>query len=188
MVFIMDRDINRDSVDEEVVRLREQDMPRVAIDARRRLVVDVDQLHALPLHTLGRSFVDFLTDNGLDPRAIPTLPATDDGEYVSAHIYETHDLWHVVTGFRTDIAGELGLQAVYAAQFGGNKLTRLLLAGGLLHSALAAPADFSRRLDAIVEGWRVGREARCLFGVPWDDLWDQPLETVRRDLGVRVAS
>jgi ubiquinone biosynthesis protein Coq4 len=33
--------------------------------------------------------------------------------------YETHDIWHVVTGFHTDVAGELGLQAFYLAQFPG---------------------------------------------------------------------
>jgi ubiquinone biosynthesis protein Coq4 len=187
MVFELNRYGDKTGLAASVAQLRGHDSARAAFDSRRRLVVDVARLGALPPATLGRTFVDYLADNGLDPKELPTLPANDDGEYLSAHLTETHDLWHVVTGFRTDVAGELGLQAVYAAQIGGG-LPHVILGGGLLQSALRTPDDFSRRLDAIVEGWRIGRQARCLFGVPWDELWEQPLETVRRDLGVRVAA
>jgi ubiquinone biosynthesis protein Coq4 len=186
MVFTMDRDLDEDAMAERIADLRSHDVQRAALDARRRLDVDLDRLRALPEGTLGRSYAEFLAENGLDPKDIPTLPANDDAEFVSAHLYETHDLWHVVTGFRSDVAGELGVQAVYAAQFGG-KLARVLVGGGLLQSAILAPGDFARRLDAVVEGWRVGREADDLFGVPWQDLWDRPLDDVRRDLNVRVA-
>ena len=54
----------------------------------------------------------------LDPKDI-LVPENvgSDFDYVRAHLRETHDVWHPVTGFDTDVAGELGLQAFYLAQF-----------------------------------------------------------------------
>jgi ubiquinone biosynthesis protein Coq4 len=121
--------------------------------------------------------------NGLDPAAIPTLPGADETEFVRAHLYETHDVWHAVTGFRTDVAGELGLQAFYAAQAPGG-LPWMLLAMGFLNTALYAMAEREARFEAISRGWEMGRRARPLFGVGWDALWSTPIDEVRRSLGV----
>ena len=89
-----------------------------ALRERRRLgAVDVAALHTLPSGTLGRAFADHLAQNGL--RILPehAWPGTD-AEYVRAHLLEVHDIWHVLTGFGTQVAGELGLQAFSLAQAG----------------------------------------------------------------------
>jgi ubiquinone biosynthesis protein Coq4 len=124
--------------------------------------------------------------NGLDPKAIPTLPAGDDLAFLRAHLYETHDVWHVVSGFSTDVAGELGLQAFYAAQTPGG-LPLALLAMGCLNTALYDMADREPRMTAIARGWEMGRSARPLFGVRWEALWAVPLDEVRRELHVDAS-
>jgi ubiquinone biosynthesis protein Coq4 len=182
-VFEMDRDLSQESIQKRVALLRQDETARRALDDRRRLVIEPATLARLEEGTLGREVAEFLRKNGLDPKNIPTLPAESDEEYFSAHLYETHDLWHVVTGFSTDVAGEIGLQAVYAAKFQG-KLAMLIVGGGLLQAAVRAPHDFGRRVDAIVRGWRIGRQARTLFGVDWATLWGVPLADVRRELGI----
>src|SRR5262245_36225580 len=58
-----------------------------------------DALDELPPGTLGRVFADHMRSNGLDPSALPSSDANDPLEFVIAHLYETHDIWHVVTGF-----------------------------------------------------------------------------------------
>jgi ubiquinone biosynthesis protein Coq4 len=120
---------------------------------------------------------------GLDPAAIPTLPSTTEFEFIRAHLYETHDVWHAVTGFRNDVAGELGLQGFYAAQTPGG-LPALLVATGLLNAVLFDMDDTRRRFDAIATGWEMGNRARPLFGVRWDRMWARPVDEVRRDLHV----
>jgi ubiquinone biosynthesis protein Coq4 len=35
----------------------------------------------------------------------------DDTSYLLLRLRQTHDLWHVVTGFSTNVPGELGLKA-----------------------------------------------------------------------------
>ena len=124
--------------------------------------------------------------NGLDPRALPTREANDEGMYLVAHLFETHDVWHAVTGFGTDVAGELGLQAFYFAQFPA-RLSTALVAGGLLNTLLFAFDQRDARMHAIVRGWLLGKRARPLFGVRWNELWVTPMENVRRGLAVDLV-
>ena len=74
--------------------------------------------------------------------------------------------WHAVTEFATDVAGELGLQAFYAAQ-GPGGLPLLLIAMGFLNSAIYAQGDRERRFQAVADGWEMGKRAESLFGVRW---------------------
>jgi len=39
-------------------------------------------------------------------------------------------------------------------------------------------------LDAITRGWQMGKAARSLFGVRWNELWARPIGDVRAALGV----
>src|SRR5579859_7566899 len=74
-----------------------------ALAERRRLHVDLAELSKLPAGTLGRVFAEHMIVNELDPASIPTLAADDALDFVRAHLYETHDVWHAVTGFQTDV-------------------------------------------------------------------------------------
>jgi ubiquinone biosynthesis protein Coq4 len=180
MVFELDRAMtNKERADEVVAHAKQHPRCRAAIAAGRRLRVDLPALRALPIGALGRSYADFLDTRGLDPRSIPSLTASDDAEWVHAHLYETHDVWHVATGFATDIAGEVGLQAFYAAQLPGGRLSPLLVTGGLLQSVFWAPADYGNRLSSIARGYALGKKAEPLLGVAWDDHWEEPLDAVR---------
>jgi ubiquinone biosynthesis protein Coq4 len=156
-----------------------------ALADRPRLLVDLASLRALPHGTLGRATARFFDEHGLDPRSIPTLEDGDEITWARAHLYETHDVWHVATGYATDIPGEVALQAFYAAQL-PVRLPHFLLAGGLLNAALWDPGDFKARVAAIAHGWEAGARAKPLFGVRWGDLWSEPLLAVREDLALRV--
>jgi ubiquinone biosynthesis protein Coq4 len=156
-----------------------------ALRDKPRLHVRLEELDKLPEGTLGRTFANHMRANGLDPAAIPTLRAQGELEFLRAHLYETHDVWHAVTGFATDVAGELGLQSFYAAQMPGG-LPLLLLAMGFLNTAIFAMGERERRFDAIVRGWQMGKHAKPLFGVRWGELWARPMSEVRQELGVQA--
>jgi ubiquinone biosynthesis protein Coq4 len=184
-VFVIDRGITSSATRARIVaRLRADETTARALEQRRRLPrIDLEALHALPSGTLGRTFADAMIARGLDPSAIPHLDATDDGTFVHAHLYETHDIWHAATGFGTDVAGELGLQAFYSAQLDG-ALPRILLIGGLINARFKGDDDWAPRLDAIARGWQMGNRARPLFGVAWDELWARTIDEVRAELGI----
>ena len=140
--------------------------------------IDLDALGKKPQGSLGRAFADHMRAAGLDPAAIPLLESSSKQTFVSAHLYETHDIWHAVTGFGTDIAGELGLQAFYLAQLPAF-LAAAILSAGLLNTMLFGIDERERRMDAIVRGWELGRRARPLFGVRWADRWSEDLASLR---------
>lgn len=139
---------------------------------------DFAALDALPEGSLGRHFAEHVRAAGIDPAALPTLPAHDEYDYVSAHLYETHDLWHALTGFDIDPAGELGLQAFYLAQQRSG-LSLAILSAGMLNTAFYAMEDRVPRMDAISVGWGMGRVAKPLFGIDWESLFPEPLDEVR---------
>lgn len=154
-----------------------------AFAERPRLHIDLAALRLLPEGTLGREFAEHMIANGLDPSALPALPSPDDHSYLRAHLYETHDVWHAVTGFHTDWPSEIGLQAFYLAQIPG-PLSAALVAVGCLRLAVYDMSSRDSVMDAIARGWSMGRRARPLFGVRWDELWNEPLADVRAELGI----
>jgi ubiquinone biosynthesis protein Coq4 len=159
-----------------------RDAPGVsAFRDRPRLDVDLAQLRSLPVGTLGYEFAAHMDRLGLDPAALPKLEASDEFNYVVAYLYDTHDVWHVVTGFATDVAGELGLQAFYLAQFPAT-LAGMILLAGLANTLFLNFEDRDARMTAITRGWLLGKRASSLFGVRWSELWSTPLGEVRAQL------
>lgn len=149
---------------------------------------EIQALRALPEGSLGRHFAAFLDQRGLDPSG---LYFSDDGvqsdrERFKLHMERSHDLWHTVLGFDTDVAGELGLQAFTMAQL-ASPLGYMILSAGLLNTMFKAPADGDRRMEAITRGWQLGRRLRPLFGADWSSMIGWPIEQVREHFGVGAA-
>jgi ubiquinone biosynthesis protein Coq4 len=166
--------------DAMLANVRRHAQGRAALAERPRLTCpDLGQLARLPAGTLGHAYAAHLHAAGLDPSKLPQRATPDERSYLLAHIYETHDVWHTVTGFATDVAGELGLMAFYAAQ-GPSKGPLAILTAGLVNTMRGHMDDKDRRLDAITRGWTLGRRAAPLFGVRWADRWSEPLADLRR--------
>ena len=157
---------------------------------------DHARLAALPDGSLGRAYLAFLEREKITAAGL--VDASTDGElgvfrergdvhvYVTERMRDTHDLWHVVTGFDTDVAGEAGLQAFYMAQL-GTSLGYVLLAAGMLNTLFIAHDDGDRRMEAITRGWQLGRRARPLFGADWDAMFTWPIDQVRAHFGLTDA-
>jgi ubiquinone biosynthesis protein COQ4 len=169
-----------------------QPVGATALRERRRLAPDLQQLSKLPAGSLGRTYAEHMIRNNISASVLPETgdrvvrprhPFGAELQFIRAHIYDTHDIWHVVTGFGTDIAGELGLQGFGAAQT-PYSLPFVLLGLGCLHTAFKGIDDSARRMDAVRSGWLIGKRASPFFGVRWDEHWARPLTQVRRELQV----
>lgn len=155
-----------------------------ALRGRLRLPVeDLVAASALPADTLGGAFGASMRARGLSIDAIRRLQPRDDIEYIVAHYYDTHDLWHVLTGFDTSAAGEVGLQAFYLAQ-GRAYLPLLVISAVLMNTALFEYEDRHARLDAIARGWTLGKEAQRIAGIDWRQHLASPLAEVQREFGL----
>mgnify|MGYP000114228738 CR=1 FL=1 len=152
------------------------------------LRIELPVLRRMPEGSLGRVFAAFLDQRGLDPTGLYHSgdEAASDAARFRLHMERTHDLWHTVLGYDTDVASELGLQAFSIAQIGSG-LGYVILSGGLLNSLLFAPEDGPRRMEAIARGWNLGKTTRPLFGADWEKMLTWPIEQVRARFGIRDA-
>jgi len=168
------------------IRRSSPEVARALIERPRLGKLDLAELAALPAGTLGQVFAEHMQRNRLDPDALPSIPSPTEIEYFRAHLYETHDIWHAVTGFETDVAGELGLQAFYLAQLPGG-LPAAILGGSFFNTLLYAMDQRDARMREIVRGWLLGKRAKPFFGVRWRELFGVPMAEVRDRLGVDRA-
>lgn len=151
-----------------------------------RLRGDRAWLSRQPKETLGRQYADFLAHNGLEPEMLDHSRGESTFQRFRIHLETTHDVWHVVTGFDTDVAGEIGLQAFYYAQLSA-PLPLVLLSAGLLNGALMNKGSSAARVEQLVRGYLMGRRAAPLTGIDWSEHWERPLDELRRELRIDLA-
>lgn len=148
--------------------------------------IDLQQLHQLPNHTLGHLYANHMIRNGLTPPPVPEF-VNDSFVFLGAHIGETHDIWHVVTGCDTDKPGEVQLEAFYVAQLAPDRLFLSLLAKNLLKTAMYEVELSEQIMDGLTQGWMMGKRAKPLFGIQWNKLWATSLEDIRTSLNIASA-
>jgi ubiquinone biosynthesis protein COQ4 len=150
---------------------------RAAIDSTH---VDFDALRALPADTLGGAYVRFLDDNGLDPDLFQAPPGMPPGiAYVIQRMRQTHDLWHVVTGYESDIPGEISILAFTYGQTGAPSMRLLATVGTLRYSF-----EFESIFRRVWRAYQRGKAAPFLGTTRWEKMWHLPLTEVRERLQV----
>ncbi len=142
-------------------------------------------LRALPEGSLGRAYLAFVESERISPGGIRdasergmTEGARSPGfEYLHRRMRDTHDLWHVATGYKNDVVGEAALLAFYLAQ-NFNAGIALIVATALWKGREAG-------LSTIVwDGFQRGRAAAWLPAQDWESLLPLPLDEVRRRLNL----
>lgn len=144
--------------------------------------IDLQSLHQLPEQTLGYQYADHMIRNAIAPIQLP-VPENEHA-YLLTHIVETHDIWHVVTGFDTSMAGEIALQTFVAAQLHASRFSLAMLAKNLLKTAIEEIELAEQRLNALTAGWIAGKQAHCLVGIEWNLFWKTPLDQLRTQLNL----
>ncbi len=144
--------------------------------------IDLQMLHQLPVNTLGYAYADHMLANNLQPLQ-PNL-VENNYQFFAAHITETHDIWHIVTGCNTDILGEIQLEAFYVSQLYATRFWLALLAKNLLKVVIDDIGLSTAYMDAIAQGWIMAKQAKPLFGVEWNLLWAKPLAEVRASFNI----
>lgn len=149
---------------------------RRSIDSRS---VDLDALARLPDGTLGREYARFMRANGLSPDIFqaPTNVVRPEFAYFAQRMRQTHDLWHVLTGYGTDVPGEVELQAFTYAQ-AGIPSALLITIMGTLRLLPYRPLHVRKALAA----YRRGKATRSLPVFPWEEHWATPLADLRQRL------
>jgi ubiquinone biosynthesis protein COQ4 len=154
---------------------------------------DRDALHALPVGSFGRAYAEFmecgnLTADGLveaDEMVVRDDKRIDEPNrrYYGDRLRDMHDLWHVLTGYGRDEAGEAANLAFTLAQI-PNKGIALIVAAAAFLGTTEWRLGWPRYL---YRAWRRGRRAAMLAVAPYESLLDRPLDEVRRALNIEPA-
>lgn len=143
--------------------------------------VDLAALRRLPDGTLGREYIRFLEENGITPDVFCDMPEVGDerAAYLVMRLRQTHDLWHVVTGYAPDVEGEVLLQAFTFGQTNAPSAALITSLGTVRHFALR-PSHYRH----VRRAYRMGLRARRLATFPWEAHWDKTLGEVRALIGI----
>lgn len=145
---------------------------------------DLETLLTLPPDSLGYIYAAEMKKKGFDPNLHAGMTAQSDAEYVEMRLSQTHDLWHIVTGFAPSEIGEIGLQAFHLPQF-PYPLASMLIANSLIISTLMAPTTLPFLLEAITQGFQMGKAAQPLFAQKWEEGWEKPLSQWQAELNIQ---
>jgi len=163
------------------------------------LLSDRARLALMPARSFGRGYLEYLERTGLDPAGLVKMKSTLEdeararGEEAAVDAAREwfrdrgilmHDLWHVLSGYGTDELGEAALLPFSWAQVGGVAFG-LLVIGVAIRGSMSVGVGFPRYL---FHAWRRGRRARWLMALPYEELLEQPLETVREMAAIEPAA
>jgi ubiquinone biosynthesis protein COQ4 len=144
--------------------------------------LDLAALERLPEDTLGHGLARYYRDNKISPFET-TLELKNDIDFIGKRYRETHDLLHVLTGYGTDMVGEMELQAYALGNLGIRTAVLILLFGTF--EGLKGPrsgfklSEYLRRLWA---AYRRGRASQRFLGFRFEHHWETPVATLRERL------
>lgn len=149
---------------------------------------DLDELIALSPETLGGAYARYMAARGLRPNFYDDVVPRHKLHYLRLRLRQTHDIWHVLTGFDTDPVGELGLQGFYFGQV-ANGQSAMILAGGILKSLFTGRyGDLENYIEVFYDGYRSGRAAHPLLDVRWEKFWSESLDSLRQRYGITTTT
>jgi len=162
---------------------------------------DLEAMLKMPKHSLGWTYAKVMSTLGYDPQFY-RRPETfvNDAAYVTFRVYKTHDLHHVLTGFSLDNLGELGVVSVSAAQFGYPTFIFLDLISMIMSffgndmlyqedlDMTEAAKTLGYKFEVITKGLQVGREAKPLFPIKWEEGLERPIEEWREELNIKPVT
>jgi ubiquinone biosynthesis protein COQ4 len=144
--------------------------------------LDLSALERLPEGTLGREFARYFRDNKISPFKT-TLELKNDIDYIGKRYRETHDVLHLLTGYGTDVVGEMELQAYVLGNLGIHT-AKLILAVGTL-GQLKQPQSGVARSEYLRRVWAAyhrGRASPLFLDFWFEKHWETPVSTLRARL------
>ena len=152
---------------------------------------DHEPLKALPEGTVGRTYVEFMEREGLSAEGLVQESMSqrtnqadydDDLMWYGNRLRDTHDLYHILTGYGRDALGEDALLAYTHSQHGGRGVNFIVFMGSRQISK-QVPAH-ARIKDVVAEARRNGKAAQRIVDQDIEALLREPLDEARKRLNI----
>lgn len=155
------------------------------------LLDDHETIRQLPAGTVGRAYVEFMQREGLSAAGLVAesekwskqqVTFEDDLAFFGNRLRDTHDLFHVLSGYGRDQLGEATLLGFSHSQYSGRGNLFISYIGGRDISKLA-PRE-AQVMKVLAEGRKNGRMAKKIASQDIKALLAEPLEAARERLGI----
>jgi ubiquinone biosynthesis protein COQ4 len=144
--------------------------------------LDLEALERLPEGTLGHEFARYFRDNEISPFET-TLEIKNNVDFIGKRYRETHDLLHVLTGYGTDVVGEMEVQAYALGNLGIHTAVLILLVGTLGQlKARPSSSELSLYLRRLWAAYHRGRTSQLFLDFWFEHHWETPVTTLRERL------
>ncbi|KIK66884.1 hypothetical protein GYMLUDRAFT_157414 [Collybiopsis luxurians FD-317 M1] len=146
--------------------------------------VDMNVLDQMPEGTWGKTYKTWLDRTGVTPDSREPVHYVEDPElaYVMQRYRECHDFYHCICNFSVNVESELAIKYFEFANL-GLPLAAISAIGGPLRLN-AKKRDILFR-EYVPWALKYGSTAQCLITVYWEKRWDQNVEELRNELGIR---
>lgn len=155
------------------------------------LLDDHDSIRRLPAGTVGRAYIDFMEREGLSAQGLVDESNKffdksygDLVEWYGHRKRDTHDLFHVLSGYGRDALGEASLLAFTHGQSGGGRGVIFIAYMGSRQVRKAAPPGVDV-MACFHEGRRNGKAAKKIIEQDILALLEEPLDAARDRLGIK---
>ncbi|HZC16000.1 MAG TPA: Coq4 family protein [Caulobacteraceae bacterium] len=149
-------------------------------------------LDAFAPGTVGAAYRDFVRGENISADGLAEISRQRQSRVEQTHPYawfgrrtrDSHDIWHIISGYHRDGLGEACLVAFSFAQTGSLGWAVIAL-GAALRSRGGPKHPYVR---AIWQGYQRGKAARWLAGEDYEQLMAEPLDAARKRLNITPAT
>jgi len=143
--------------------------------------------------TVGAAYRDFVRSENISAEGLAEISRARQSKVEQAHPHawfgrrtrDSHDIWHILSGYHRDGLGEACLVAFSYAQTGSLGWAVIALGAALRSRGGRAKHPYVR---AIWQGYTRGKAAAWLAGEDYEQLLREPLDAARRRLNITPAT
>lgn len=148
--------------------------------------INLSELIHLPSGTFGHEYAVYMQRNRLQPINVsPELAEIAWNNVFALRYAVTHDMFHLLLGFDTSYAGEIGVLA-FAVEQKYNKLQTIGFKIARVLYPILAPQQFKAIQTNVRYGRLLGRQAKFLLNYRFEDRWTTPLSVLREELNIDI--
>lgn len=150
--------------------------------------INLEKFESLPKLTLGHQYFLFIKKNKITPLSFSPRHyiQADIYTYIILRMLETHDIYHTLLNEDTDLMGE-GLVASFTiTQLPTYVPPAVHIGAGFIYNSIKLKANLCDSIHAISKGHDLGKSAKQLFAVDWNDYWETDINELRKQLNINL--
>lgn len=143
--------------------------------------LDLLALENMPAGTLGYEFIQYFRKNNISP-FVTAFPINNDVDFLSKRYRETHDIFHLLTGYGTDVIGEMELQAFVMGNLKMRQTWMILAFGCFEVLKMNGIKGYTNYLSRLRAAYERGARSREMLSVRYENMWSKPVTEIAQNL------